>query len=386
MPNQSDASRRRFLQAGSFLAGLVAVLHADDKTKPLAPPDKQPEDLKLPEAPQRKIGWAVVGLGQLALEEVMPAFAEARLSKPVALVSGHPDKAKKVAAAYGVNPKAIYNYDNYDKMVDDPNIEVIYIILPNSMHAEFTIRGLKAGKHVLCEKPMAINSAECEKMIAASREAKRKLMIAYRLHYEPMNRKVMELCREKKFGAIQSISSSNCQQVKAPNIRLSKKLAGGPLGDIGIYSINATRYITGQEPTEVTAVSHQPKDDFRFREVPSGLAFTLRFPDGTLACCDCSFSSAVSRRYRVHCASGVIEMDPAFSYNGLRLFTESKGNREELRIREVNQFAAEMDHFSSCILNDRNPRTPGAEGLADMRIIEAIEEAARSGKTTKVKG
>jgi predicted dehydrogenase len=340
----------------------------------------------VPEAVARKAGWAVVGLGQLALEEVMPAFRECQLSRPVALVSGHPEKARKVADAYGLEPQNIYGYDNFDRLADNPAVDVVYIILPNSMHADYTTRALKAGKHVLCEKPMAVTVSECEQMIAAAQQANRKLMIAYRLHYEPFNRKVMELCTEKALGSVKIFSSSNCQNVTAPNIRLSATLGGGPVGDIGIYSINAARYCTGEEPVEVTAVAHQPKDDPRFREVPESVAFTLRFPSGVLAQCDCSFGTAPSRRYSVHCDEGFIDMDPAFDYRGLRLSVTQGEERAELLIGQVNHFAAEMDHFSDCVLNGKDPRTPGEEGLADMRVIAAIEEAARTGRAVRVAG
>ena len=320
----------------------------------------------------------------------MPAFREARLSRPVALVSGHPEKARKVAEVYGISAEAIYGYDNFDRLADNKEVEVVYVILPNSMHAEFTIRGLRAGKHVLCEKPMAPTVEECERMIAASKETSKKLMIAYRLHYEPMNLTVAELLRKQAFGEVKTLSPSNCQDVKAPNIRLSAALGGGPVGDVGIYSINTTRMILGEEPVEVSAMAHQPKDDPRFREVPESVSFTMRFPSGVLAHCDCSFGSAESRRYRVHCAKGFVEMDPAFSYRGLRLRVkqgdskESNAQLSEWQIQEVNQFTAEMDHFSECVLHDKAPRTPGEEGLADMRIISAIEEAARTGQTVEI--
>ncbi len=358
---------------------------------PLAPPDRQPPKLKVPEVPGRKIGYAIVGLGQLALEEIMPAFAECQWSKPVALVSGHPDKAKKVAAAYGIAEDAIYNYENYDKLAEDKRVDAIYIVLPNSMHAEFTLRGLRAGKHVLCEKPMAVTLEECERMIAAAQEAKRTLGVAYRLHSEPMNRKVMEMCAARTFGKIKTLESSNCQNVQAPNIRLSSTLGGGPVGDVGVYSINAARTITGEEPVEVTAFAHQPTDDPRFREVPESVSFTLRFPSGVLAHCDCSFGSAESRRYRIHCDKGWIEMDPAFSYRGLRLRTkqgegkaEKPGEATEILIEAVDHFAAEMDHFSDVLLHGAKLRTPGEMGLADMRVVLAIAEAARTGRAVKI--
>jgi predicted dehydrogenase len=355
----------------------------------LAPPDKQPPNLKVLEPVKRKVGWAIVGLGELALEEIMPAFRAAKLSEPVALVSDHPEKARKVAEVYGVDPQSIYDYQNYDRLQENNRVEVIYIVLPNSMHAEYTIRGFKAGKHVLCEKPMAVTVNEGEQMIAAARQADKKLMIGYRLHYEPFNQKVMELCRQQAIGTLKTFSASNCQDVKAPNIRLSKPLGGGPVGDVGIYCINAARYVTGEEPVEVTAFAHQPADDPRFREVPESVIFTLRYPSGVLAHCECGFGSARSERYRAVGAKGFIELDPAFSYQGQRLFVKqgsadsSDDQKNELRLKPVNHFAAEMDHFSECVLTGKTPRTPGELGVADLRIIAAIHEAMSTNKATR---
>ena len=379
-------NRRHFLAtSGAVSSTLVAGASSQSAdAPPLAPPDKQPPDLVLPEVIKRKVGWAIVGLGQLALEEVMPAFAISQYSRPVALVSGHPDKAKRVAAAYGIESKNIFNYENYDQLANVDDVEVIYIILPNSLHAEFTLRGLKAGKHVLCEKPMASSIDECEQMISAAKAADRKLMIAYRLHYEPFNQRAIALCREKKFGKLRTITATNAQVVDPPNIRLSSDLAGGPLGDIGIYCLNATRYLTGQEPIAVEAFSYQPSDDARFREVPESVAFTLHYPEGVLANCSCCFGAAESRYYRVECVDGVIELDNAFSYQGQRLRTRTSSGTTEEKITPKNHFAAEMDHFSRCILEGQEPRTPGQEGLQDVRLMVAIEEAARSGRRVRI--
>lgn len=359
---------------------------------PLAPPDEQPPKLKVPEPVSRKAGWAIMGLGKLALEEVLPAFAECKLSQPVALVSGHPEKARQVAKVYGINPDSIYSYESYDRIANDKQVDIIYNILPNNMHEEYTVRGFQAGKHVLCEKPMSVTVEESERMIAAAKAAERKLMIGYRLHYEPLNRKVMELCEKKEYGEIKTFASSNCQDVKAPNIRLSAKLGGGAVGDVGVYCINAARYVLGEEPIEVSAIAHQPKDDPRFREVAESVAFTLRYPSGKLAHCDCSLGASESRRYRVHCAEGYIDMDPAFSYRGLKLHVKT-GNAEtkdtkrtEIVLDPENHFAAEMDHFSECVLEGKESRTPGAMGLADMRIVVAIDESIRTGKPVRIAG
>ncbi|HEY1053118.1 MAG TPA: Gfo/Idh/MocA family oxidoreductase [Prosthecobacter sp.] len=399
------SSRRQFLLSSAGLTCLADVHHAFAAPVkkaadtagggtlagvPLAPPQKQPENLKIPVKATRQLGWAIVGLGELALNEVMPAFAGCALSKPVALVSGHPDKARKVAEYYNIEQDAIYNYDSYDKLAQDKRVDIIYIILPNSMHAEYTIRGLKAGKHVLCEKPMSVTVDEAEKMVAAAKEADKKLMVAYRLHYEPFNQRAMEICRSGQLGKIRTFASTNGQNVKPPNIRLSASLGGGPLGDVGVYSINAARYTIGEEPVEVFATAQQPHDDPRFREVPEAVAFTMRYPSGVLAHCDCSFGMAENRFYEVHGTKGSLRMQPAFSYRGLRLHVregDPKGGTaeaQELLLEAKNHFTQEMDHFSHVVLNNENCRTPGEMGLADMRIVKALEKSIETGAPVKL--
>lgn len=394
------SSRRNFLLSSAGLTCLADLNHAfaapvkKAEAAPagvaLAPPQRQPETLKIPVKAGKQAGWAIVGLGELALNEVMPAFAGCEFSKPTALVSGHPDKARKVAEYYNIEPDAIYNYDNYDKLAEDKRVDIIYIILPNSMHAEYTLRGLKAGKHVLCEKPMSVTVEESEKMVAAAKEADRKLMVAYRLHYEPFNQRAMELCRSGQLGKIRTFASTNGQDVKAPNIRLSGKLGGGPLGDVGVYSINAARYTIGEEPVEVFATAQQPKDDPRFREVPESVAFTMRYPSGVLAHCDCSFGMAESRFYEVHGTKASLRMQPAFSYRGLRLHLregDPKGGtaeEQELLLQAKNHFTQEMDHFSQVVLNGEPCRTPGEMGLADMRIVKALEESIETGAPVRL--
>lgn len=379
-------SRRTFLAAAGLTALSLPHRVRAGETPPLMPPDKQSADAKMPDPPLKPLGWAVVGLGKLALEEVMPAFAKCHQSKPVALVSGHPDKAKRVADAFGMDPKKIYTYEQYDRIADDPAIDIVYIILPNSMHAEYTIRALKAGKHVLCEKPMATSVADCAAMNRAAAEAKRQLMIAYRLRYEPFNMAAIDLCRRGELGKLRSLSATNAQNVQAPNIRLSKTLGGGPVGDVGIYCLNAARYLTGEEPAEVTAVAQQPTDDPRFREVPESVAFVLKFPSGVIASCDCSFGSAETRHFRVQGTTGRIDMANAFGYRGQRLMLGKQGYTSEMKIDAVDHFAAEMDHFSACIAAGKPNRTPGEEGLADMRVIAAIEESYRTGRKVVVGG
>ena len=321
----------------------------------------------------------MIGLGELALGQIMPAFAEAKYARPTALVSGHPDKARRVAQAYSIDDNRIYNYDNFDRIAHDEQVDAVYIVLPNSMHCEFTLRSVASGKHVLCEKPMTTNVADARQMIASAKSAQRKLMIAYRLRYEPHHQRAIALCRDKTYGQIKTILATNCQTTKAPNIRLSRALGGGPLGDIGIYCLNACRYLTGEEPVEAWGTSYRPTDEPRFREVPARIAFALRFPSGALAHCDASFDSVESRLFRVQCAEAFLHMDSAFGYHGLQLTVRRESDRDILNIPAINHFASELDHFAECILHDQTPRTPGEEGLADLQVMAAIERSFASG-------
>jgi len=332
----------------------------------------------------QKARWAVVGLGQLALDEVLPAFAQTKHCQLVSVISGERDKAQRTAKQYALEEKNVFTYDEYDRLRGNDEIDIVYICLPNHLHAEYTIRAHRAGKHVLCEKPMAVTVEESQRMIDAARAANKKLMIAYRLRYEPFNQTVIDLARKQAYGKIKLISATNAQDVRAPNIRLQKSTGGGPLGDLGVYCLNAARYITGEEPIEVSAMAHQPADDPRFKEVDESFTFQLRFPSGVLAHCGCSFGTGEARHYRVLCAQGWIELDNAFAYGGQRLHVSDNRAIADVKLEPVNHFAAEMDHFSQCVLADKPPRTPGEEGLADMKVMASAMDAARSGKTVKV--
>ena len=342
--------------------------------------------LRVPDPPGKKLGWAIVGLGSLAINQILPAFAKCEKSKVVAFVSGHPDKANKLALRYNVNPKNIYNYQNYDSIKDNPEVDVIYIVLPNGMHAEYTIRGLQAGKHVLCEKPMASTSAECRQMIDAAKKADRKLMIAYRCHYEPYNKEAIRIARAHELGPTQMILADAGFAAGDPaQWRLHKALSGGgSMMDIGIYALNAARYLTGEEPTEVNAMSFTDRNDPRFKEVESNVIFQLRFPSGIIANCSSSYSYFHQSHYRVMGTEARLEMDPATWYNGNRMWIERGNKIEQIELQEADHFALEMDHMSDCVMQNKEPLTPGEEGLRDLTIIEAVYEAAKSGKTVKL--
>ncbi|MDF2455370.1 MAG: yjhC [Cytophagaceae bacterium] len=353
--------------------------------------NKQKEKYPAPVDPEKRLGYAVVGLGKLTLEELLPALSICKYSKLAALVSGDGDKARKVAQQYGIPNTGIYNYQNFDDIKNNPEVDVVYIVLPNSMHHEFTIRAAKAGKHVLCEKPMANTVKECEEMITACQKADRKLMIAYRIQYEAYNALIKQWTREEKYGKVKIIEVYNGQNLPGPNVWRAKKSlgGGGALPDIGIYCLNTIRYLLGEEPTSVLAHSFSTPGDARFREVEESMLFQLTFPSGALAMCGTSYGTHMAKSYKIYADEGYYGLDPAFSYSGLQMHvSEQLDTKIELKqmptIREEDQFAVEMDHFSECIACDKQPYTPGEEGLQDMKIIEAIYQSAYEGRIIKL--
>lgn len=392
-------SRRSFVKktGGKLLAASLAASFAE---KAGAQQDTLKQNEKLP--PAKRIGWAIVGLGDFGTKQIIPNFADCKRSKLVALVSGDRAKAEKYASDYGVDPKNIYNYQNFDSIKDNPEIDVVYIILPNGMHHEYTIRAFAAGKNVLCEKPMANTVKECEEMIAARDKAGKKLMIAYRAQYEPFNLAAIEKVRSGELGKVKMIIADHGRiadpQEKRDQWRLKKALAGGgSLYDIGVYSLNAARYLTGEEPIEVMAQVFSTPGDPRFKEVEETVSFSLRFPSGTLANCVSSYGYAEVKRYQIYGDKAWLELDPATDYYKHKMTVGKKNPQaneenktapksivEEPQIQEGNQFAAEMDHFSQCIQENKNPKTPGEEGLQDVRLMQLIYQAAREGKTLKI--
>ncbi len=333
----------------------------------------------------KRLGIAVVGLGRLALTEILPGFAQSQHVRVTALVSGERDKARIIAAQYGVAEKNIYDYGNFDTLKNNQDVDIIYIVLPNAMHAEYVVRAAQAGKHVLCEKPMATNVADAQRMVDACKQAGRKLMIAYRCQYLPEYRALIEMARGKSLGALRLIEASNGQN-NADNgqWRLIRAMSGGgSLPDVGVYCLNAARFITGEEPVEITARTTQPKDDPRFREVEDLCAFTLRFPSGVLATCSSGYSYRENRFLRVMGTEAWAGLDPAFGYDNLTMQIGRRAGMsagvEQRRWSPKNQFALEMDAFAEAIARDRTPLTPGEEGLQDMKVIEAIYQAAASG-------
>ncbi len=330
-------------------------------------------------APEKPVGYAAVGLGRVS-DIFMRACTQSQKAKVTALVTGHADtKGVKYASMYGIPKSSIYTYETYDQIRDNPDVDAVYIGLPNSMHCEYTVRAAKAGKHVLCEKPMAISSAECRQMIDACRQAGKKLMIAYRVHYDPLWIQAIQMIKSPDFGGFQSFQGGFAGQEAAGEWRLSRKLGGGgALMDLGIYPLNTIRHITGEEPTDFTAMVSTRDHGGRFAEVEQSMEWTMKFPSGILASCGCSYGERGPSFLNINGGKGYLEVDPAFNYDGLHIRGEYEGQPVDQAgtLKHPYEFTIEADHFADCIRNNKEPESPGEEGLKDMIAIEAIYKAA----------
>lgn len=325
------------------------------------------------------IRYAVVGAGWISQEAFMPGVAQSGNSTIAAIVTGDLEKGAKLAAFHNV-PQVV-PYDGYDALLASDAIDAVYIALPNSMHADYTIRAAKAGKHIMVEKPLAVSVAEAEAMIAAADAAGVFLMTAYRLHNEPATLAVLDHIAKGDIGTPLIYQSVFSFQMGAGNHRLQAAHWGGPLQDVGVYCVNAARHIFGEEPFEATATLTQPADDPRFAEVEATLAATLRFPSGGLAQFICSFGAAAVDNYRVVGSTGDLELDPAFKFDcAMKLRLRQDGVTTETTFPQIDHFGAQVAYFSDCIRAGTPPEADGAEGLADMRALIAIETAARTGK------
>ena len=327
------------------------------------------------------VRYAVVGLGHIAQVAVLPAFAHARRNSTlVALVSDDARKRRELSRRYRVD--AAYAYDEFEECLED--VDAVYLALPNSMHAEYTIRAAKAGVHVLCEKPMAVTVEECEQMIAACREHRVKLMIAYRLHFEEINLNAVDLVRRGRIGEPRFFNSSFSMTVRGGNIRADREAGGGTLYDIGVYCINAARYLFRDEPTEVMAMSVH-SGSRKLAEVDETTAAILRFDGGRVASFVTSFNAADVASYRTVGTKGQLRVDPAYEYAeglGYELTIGEKTTRK--RIGKRDQFAPELLYFSDCIQRNREPEPSGEEGLQDVRIVQALYESAETGKAIEL--
>lgn len=332
---------------------------------------------------RKRIRYAVVGLGHIAQIAVLPAFEHAAAnSELVALVSSDETKLRLLGRRYAVD--RLYTYDRYDELLAGGEIDAVYIALPNHQHADFAVRAAKHGIHILCEKPLAVTERECLSMIRAVEANGVKLMTAYRLHFERANLEAIETVRAGKIGEPRLFNSLFCMDVKEGDIRLRSETGGGTLYDIGVYCINAARYLFRDEPIEVMAM-RASRDQQRFAEVEEMVGAVLRFPDERLATFLCNFGTSSVARYQIVGTKGTLALDPAYEYAMELKRHLTIGERETVKTyAQRDQFAPELLHFSECIQKNRQPEPSGWEGLADVRIVTALYRSAKSGKAVSI--
>ena len=344
----------------------------------------------------KKLNVALVGLGNYA-GLLADGLQQSQYCRLAGVVTGHPAKATAWKAKYGIPDKNIYNYDNFDSIAGNPDIDLIYVVLPNALHKEFTIRAAKAGKHVICEKPMAISSRECREMIDACKKAGVQLAIGYRLHYEPYNMEMKRLGQEKVFGPVRYVEAGlgyKTINFESGNVgkefdiddpsewRLNKRWAGGgALMNLGIYCLQASRYILGEDPIWVTAQYGTIHDKRRFAQVEEAVVWQAGFPSGAMANCNTSYGYSIDGLHAI-ADNGFFELSPAISYGPFK----GRTNNGEFHFPDINQQAAQLDGIGKLILENKPlpDHITGKEGLTDLCAMEAIYTAADTGRRVEV--
>jgi predicted dehydrogenase len=362
-------SRRRFI-ASTAAAAVAAPFISTRVTRALA------------QGSRRRLGFALCGLGGLSENQIAPALQKTEHCRLAGIVTDTAEKARKWQAQYGIPDRSVYTYDTMSRMADNRDIDVVYIVTPNSLHAEQTLAAAKAGKHVYCEKPMEVSVEKCQQMIDACKAANRKLGIAYRCQFDPNHLECIRLARSREFGDMRFIEAGFNVPIGPPGQwRLKRALSGGgALMDVGIYALQATRYLSGEEPVQVTAIE-QKTDPVKFAEVDQSMLWQMRFPSGVLASCTTSYDTGLSGYFRVNAQKGWFGLEPAFYYSGNR---GRRSDGKEIALPAPDLFAAQMDDFARCILEDKPSKVAGEEGLRDVKIMMAIYEAARTGRAVNL--
>jgi predicted dehydrogenase len=362
-------SRRRFMQ-GATTAAVAAPFISTTTTRARAA------------SSQKKLGVALCGLGRLSTSQIAPALQKTQHCRLAGVVTGTPAQAEDFARKYALPKRSLYSYDTMSRMADNKDIDIVYVVTPNALHLEHTLAAARAGKHVYCEKPLEISVERCQQMIDACKSAGRLLGTAYRCRFDPHHIECIRIAREQELGAVRVIEAGFGINVgPADQWRLKHALSGGgSLMDVGVYALQAARYITGEEPTLVSAIESKT-DPVKFKEVDETVAWTMHFPGGTVAYCTSSFKLGGIQNFRATAERGWFELDPAYFYNGV------KGRRSDgkpLSFPEIDMFAAQLDDFARCIVEQRATSVPGEEGLRDVRIMSAIYESIRTGRAVKL--
>ncbi|MBK1829943.1 Gfo/Idh/MocA family oxidoreductase [Verrucomicrobiaceae bacterium R5-34] len=367
--NNNSISRRPFLKT-AIGAGLAATLVQGRAQQDDDSPDK------------KKLGWAIVGLGGLSKGRIGPALKKTKHAHMAGVVTGTAEKAKEWQKKYGFKDSGIYNYDNFDEVIKNPDIDVVYLVLPNSMHKEFTLRAAKAGKHVYVEKPMATSPEECREMIDACDKAGVKLGVAYRLQFEPHHKEMIRFAKDKTFGNVRHMDAGFCFRMGGSDgWRLKKAMGGGALFDVGVYAIQGARYVFGEEPVTVSALETKT-DPKKFAEVDETVTWTMQFASGKTANLICSFNMGGYNQLTVFADKGRFGMAPCFGTRGQKGWTSDP--KTPLDFPQTEHFQVQMDIFSQAIMDGKDSTVSGLEGLKDHLVMEAVFKSIASGKAEAV--
>lgn len=363
---KNSINRRRFIGQVSLATGTLLL----------------PQSLyTLPEP--RKLGIALVGLGKYSTNQLAPALKLTQYCKLAGVVTGSREKGEQWAKDNAFPSENIYSYDTITRLAGNKDIDIVYVVTPNGLHAEHAIAAAKAGKHVICEKPMANTVAECDAIIKACRTAGVQLSVGYRLHFDPYHQELMRLAKEKDFGVFTQMKGNRGFAMAKKAWRADKKLAGGgPIMDLGVYIIHgACTAANGQSPVAVTAKEYVKTKPDMFNDVEEGMDWSMEFPGGTVCTATTSYMHN-SDTFRAEGAKGWIDFkEHAFTYRGMVVET----SRGPLNFTPPNQQALQMDDFAQCILSGKKSRVPGELGRRDLVIIEAIYKAAETGKRVELK-
>lgn len=369
--NNYSCDRRKFIKGMSFAAGGALM------TSPLI--SFMSAAAGETGKPARKIGIALVGLGRYSTNQLAPALQETENCRLAGIVTGSPSKADAWKKKYSIPDGNIYNYDNFDKIANNDDIDIVYVVLPIAFHAEFTIRAAEAKKHVICEKPMATTAEEAQRMVDACKANGVKLAIGYRLHFEPFNKRVMELGQKQIFGKVKSIKAADTSDMTGGSLdlwRLDKERAGGgPLMDLGIYCVQGAIYTMGEKPIAVKAEFGEITHPAYFRDVEQSVKWEMEFDGGVVAECETSYADPEGKKLLWgEAENGWWKVDPAYSYEGKKGVT-SEGKMDFPNIYEQ---ARQMDSQAENFRNNRESIVPGEMGVRDMKIIMAIYESAQN--------
>jgi predicted dehydrogenase len=369
-------SRRDFLQKITLTAAVLPFMRMGETAKVVGTKSKTPFEGKV-------LRVAIMGLGSYGTR-VAEAMLSCNRAKLTGVISGTPSKIRDWQSKYNIPDKNCYNYENFDGVKNNPDIDAVYVITPNALHHDQVIRVAKAGKHVICEKPMALNAKEGQEMVDACKKAKVKLLVGYRMHFEPKTLEIIRMRKDGEFGKIMFFQGQTGFTIGDPTQwRLNKQLSGGgSMMDIGIYSVNGARYMVGEEPTWVSAQETKTNPN-KFKEgVDETIQFELGFPSGAVASCLSTYNMNYLDRFFLTGQKGFAELWPATGYGPIK----GRTNKGELSQPHITHQTVQMDEMAAIILDGNEPVVPvnGDEGVRDLRVIDAIYQAVKTGSRVAI--